>query len=85
MSMSKRFQIPITSEVQKLYQSAARKRGLSAAEWARRILEREARKEISTGETLGDVLQSLNREFGEFPDLDLPEREPPREIEDWTK
>lgn len=83
MGMSKRFQIPVTPESQRSYQQAAKKKGISAAEWARRILDREAKK--ATTETLGDVLDELHALYGPAEDLEAPERDLPREIEDWTK
>lgn len=79
MSMSKRFQIPSDDQDQRLYREAAKKQGVPAAEWARRILREQARKELSET-TFGDLMKHLES-FGEFPDLELPKREPPRKLE----
>lgn len=46
MSMSKRLQIPISEAEEKLLRAAARRRGLSLAEWARRHLKADAQAEI---------------------------------------
>jgi len=47
MSMSKRFQIPVSREDEKLIQSAAKIYKISAAEWARRVLRKAAERDLS--------------------------------------
>jgi len=42
MSMSKRIQIPISESEARLYQIAAKKTGLSLAEWARQLMKAKA-------------------------------------------
>jgi len=83
MSMSKRFQIPSDEQDQKLFREAAHRAGLPAAEWARRILRAQARKELK-GATFQEWFSELQK-IGETPEWELPVREPAREIEDWTK
>ncbi|MBT3224471.1 MAG: antitoxin [Proteobacteria bacterium] len=46
MTMTKRIQIPIDEPELALVKAAATRAGLAVAEWARRILREEARREI---------------------------------------
>ena len=83
--MSKRLQIPASPKDHRLFQSAARRAGLSAAEWARRLLRREAEREIQ-----GKSWDQLFSELHAIPDpgnWETPEREPARSVkkaDDWT-
>ena len=43
MSMTKRIQIPITESEARSFQVAAKKAGLSLAEWARRLMKAKAK------------------------------------------
>ena len=42
MSMSKRLQIPVSPSEDELFKSAAKKEGLTTAEWARNLLKNKA-------------------------------------------
>jgi len=78
MSMSKKFQIPTTPNDQRLFHTAARRAGLSAAEWARRLLRREAERAIQ-----GKSWDRLFSELKELPDggeWEAPQRTPARAI-----
>ncbi len=83
--MSKRFQIPASPRDHRLFQTAARRAGLSAAEWARRLLRREAEREIQ-----GKSWDRLFSELHSIPDpgsWEAPERKPARPVksaDDWT-
>jgi hypothetical protein len=60
MSMNKRLQIPITSSEEKLLKSAARKNGLTLAEWARSLLREKAREDLGPKrKSPEDALKSL--------------------------
>lgn len=72
MSMSKRFQIPTSSKDLRLIQTAARRAGLSAAEWARRLLRREAESQLK--EKSWDQLFANLREIPDPGEWELPER-----------
>lgn len=85
MSMSKRFQIPASPQDHRLFRSAARRAGLSAAEWARRHLRQEAEREIH-----GKSWETFLTELGAIQDpgaWDTPERKPARPIksgDEWA-
>ena len=85
MSMSKRFQIPASPQDQRLFKSAARRSGLSAAEWARRLLRREAENQLR--EKSWDHLFELLHQEGDLSDWEIPERKPARpslkKEDDW--
>lgn len=72
MSMSKRFQIPTTAEEQNLYKKAAKKQGISAAEWARRLLREEARQ-ILEEKSWEQFFKKLGQ-VDPSGDLEAPER-----------
>jgi len=46
MSMTKRLQIPISQAEERLLKTAAKRSGLSLAEWARRLLRERAKEEF---------------------------------------
>ena len=83
--MSKRFQIPASVKDHKLFQTAARRAGLSAAEWARRLLRREAESVLK--EKSWDRLFSNLRTISDPGEWELPDRKTPRRIgkkeDDW--
>ena len=85
MSMSKRFQIPASAKDHKLFQTAARRAGLSAAEWARRLLRREA--ESALKEKTWERLFSNLRAIPDPGEWELPKRQAPRKLgkkeDDW--
>jgi hypothetical protein len=85
MSMSKRFQIPASPKDRILFQSAARRAGLSAAEWARRLLRREAEREIQ-GKSWDRFFSELHA-IADPGNWEAPERKPPRLVkksDDWS-
>ncbi len=60
MSMSYRFQIPVTKAENRLYHCAAKIEGLSAAEWARRHLREKAKQMLTkTSLTPEEALKQL--------------------------
>jgi hypothetical protein len=79
MSMSKRFQVPVDSKRDRLYHAAAKKEGLSAAEWARRHLDQKA-KEILEGKDWANFFTAMDS-FGPL-DMEAPED---RSLEDLSK
>ncbi|MEO7162842.1 MAG: hypothetical protein ABI041_07980 [Bdellovibrionia bacterium] len=86
MSMSKRFQIPASSKDIRLIQTAARRAGLSAAEWARRLLRREAESQLKAKSW--DRLFSELRSLPDPGEWEPPKRDIPRKIatkkDDWA-
>lgn len=80
MSMSKRFQIPATVKDHRLFQTAARRAGLSAAEWARRLLRREAESVLQ--ERTWDRLFSELSQQPNLEEWELPERTPGRNVDE---
>lgn len=87
MSMSKRLQIPASPKDIRLIQTAARRAGLSAAEWARRLLRRAAESQLE--EKSWDRLFSNLHALPDVADWELPERGPAREVgakeDEWEK
>jgi hypothetical protein len=77
--MSKRFQIPATPKDQKLFQSAARRSGLSAAEWARRLLRREA--EFVLKAKSWDQLFTDIHSLADSGEWEVPKRDSARPVE----
>jgi len=86
MSMSKRFQIPASTKDIRLIQTAARRAGLSAAEWARRLLRREAESQLKARSW--DRLFSELRAIPDSGNWEVPEREAARRLggkkDDWA-
>ena len=71
MSMAKRLQIPITEGERCRLQNAARREGLTLAEWARRRLHQEAERVLGGPETITPQ-QALDRIFAlEAPVADV--------------
>jgi hypothetical protein len=79
MSMSKRFQVPIDAKRDRIYHAAAKKEGLSAAEWARRHLDQKA-KEVLEGKDWPSFFTAMES-FGPV-DIEEPEDRP---MEDLSK
>ena len=83
--MSKRFQIPASTKDHRLFQSAARRAGLPAAEWARRLLRREAEREIQ-GKSWDSLFSELH-EIQDPGDWEVPERKAARPLktgDEWA-
>ncbi len=60
MSMTKRLQIPLTGEEDKLFKSVAKVYEISAAEWARRVLRKAAERDLST-DIIMDPLEAIEK------------------------
>lgn len=71
MGMIKRLQIPSNDQDEKLFKNAARREKLPTAEWARRILRREALR-AKSGFTWDELFQELHSDTG--VDLEAPAR-----------
>ncbi len=86
MSMSKRFQIPASPKDHQLFQAAARKMGLAAAEWARRILREEA-ESLLHAKSWDQLFTELRSHPG-VDDWEIPKRQPVRRSlskkDDWA-
>jgi hypothetical protein len=72
--MSKRLQIPVSSEDEKLIKSVAKTYKISAAEWARRVLRKAASRDLATTLTLDpqtavQQLASLNAPVADVQEL----------------
>jgi uncharacterized protein (DUF1778 family) len=65
MSMARiqRLQIPVTDEENRLFQRAAQKEGVPAAEWARNRLRRDAERILAQNENLSpaDAVRALSK------------------------
>lgn len=71
MSMSKRLQIPLSEIDESLLKIAAKRAGVSTAEWARRILKEVAQESLSASPRLPkEALEALFRENAPIADVD---------------
>jgi hypothetical protein len=59
MSMTKRLQIPVTPSENDVFRAAARRQGLTLAEWARRHLRLQAEADLGSELTPQQALERL--------------------------